>query len=76
MESPTRNAFALGFSLLIASFIRVTETKTLFGLRFGPPLATAEVGENNITIPLSQHLPGIHIYNCVENLTLITVRFI
>ena len=40
-ESPKRNAFALGFSLPIASFFRVTETKTLFGLRFGPPLATA-----------------------------------
>jgi hypothetical protein len=31
----------LGFSLPIASFFRVTETKTLFGLRFGPPLAMA-----------------------------------
>ena len=40
-ESPKRNAFALGFSLPLASFFRVTETKTLFGLRFGPPLATA-----------------------------------
>ena len=38
-ESPKRNAFALGFSLPLASFFRVTETKTLFGLRFGPPLA-------------------------------------
>jgi len=41
-ESPKRNAFALGFSLPLASFFRVTETKTLFGLRFGPPLATAK----------------------------------
>ena len=40
-ESPKRNAFALGFSLPLASFFRVTETKTLFGLGFGPPLATA-----------------------------------
>jgi len=37
-ESPKHNAFALGEK---ASFFRVTETKTLFGLRFGPPLATA-----------------------------------
>jgi hypothetical protein len=42
-ESPKRNAFALGFSLPLASFFRVTETKTLFGLGFGPPLATALV---------------------------------
>ena len=40
-ESPKRNAFALGFSLPLGSFFRVTETKTLFGLGFGPPLATA-----------------------------------
>ena len=40
-ESPKRNAFALGFSLPLASFFRDTETKTQFGLRFGPPLATA-----------------------------------
>ena len=33
--------FVLGFSLPITSFFRVTKTKTLFGLRFGPPLATA-----------------------------------
>ena len=40
-ESPKFNAFALGFSLLLASFFRVSETKTLFGLRFGPPIAMA-----------------------------------
>jgi hypothetical protein len=40
-ESPKRNAFALGFSLPIASFFRVARTKTLFGWRFGPPLAMA-----------------------------------
>ena len=40
-KKPKRNAFALGFSLPIASFFRVTETKTLFGLCFGPLLATA-----------------------------------
>ena len=40
-ESPKCNAFALGFSLLIASFFRVIKTQTLFGLRFGPPSATA-----------------------------------
>ena len=33
--------FALGFSLTIASFFSVAETKTLFGWRFGPLLAMA-----------------------------------
>ena len=37
-ESPKRNAFALGFSLPLASLFRATETKTLFGWRFGSPL--------------------------------------
>ena len=32
----------LGFSLpILASFFRVAETKTMFGWRFGPPLAMA-----------------------------------
>jgi len=53
-ESPKRNAFALGFSLPLASFFRVTETKTLFGLRFGPPLATAS------TAILHHHCPWYH----------------
>ena len=59
-ESPKRNALALalalalGNSLPIASFFRVAETKTLFGLRFGPPLAMAQ---ESLSLECFQDLP-------------------
>ena len=64
-ESPKCNAFALGFSLPLASFFRVTETKTLFALRFGPPLAMAlvsvEKDKKGVTLAVTASLLSLHL---------------